>query len=123
MSVIQDQDAALANAETFLKDTLANNTVWALKHAEGGWASCESKDYEDTAIFLFWSSKEQAAEHCIDDWKDFEPTEISLEDFLNVWLPGLDQEDHMIGMNWIVKHYGLEVEPMDIASKLRSGDI
>ncbi|MFC3150576.1 DUF2750 domain-containing protein [Litoribrevibacter euphylliae] len=123
MSAIQDQDAALANAETFLSESVENKQVWALKHDEGGWASCESKDYEDTAIFLFWSTEDNAVQYGQGEWKDFKPTAIDLEAFIETWLKGLDQEDHMIGMNWEAGLFGLEVEPLEIAKKLRSGDI
>jgi len=120
---IQDQADALTNAENFLHQVLETKQVFALKHEQGGWASCESKDYEDTAIFLFWSTSEQAETHCVEDWKDYQPVEITLDDFINVWLQGLDKEDHMIGMNWEKGLFGLEVEPLDIAKKLESGDL
>ena len=123
MSEIQEQQAAINNAETFLKDVLQAEQVWALKHAEGGWASCESKDYEETAIFLFWSSEELANQYGQSGWKDYQATSIDLTSFIETWLKGLDQEDHLIGMNWETGLFGLEVEPLEIAKKLRSGDI
>jgi hypothetical protein len=119
----QEQEAALENAETFLKEVLESEVVWALKHPDGGWGSCESKDYEDTAIFLFWSTSDAALAHCTNEWAEYQPEQIELEAFIEVWMKGLDQEDHMIGMNWIPGLFGLEVEPLDIAKKLRSKDI
>lgn len=123
MSTIQDQQQALESAEAFLHKAFETKKVWALKHADGGWASCESSNYEQTVIFLFWSDAQLAEQYHKSSGEAYEVIEFDLETFIEAWLKGLDQDDHMVGLNWQSGLYGLEVEPLDIAKKLRSGDI
>ena len=93
--------------------------VWGL-HSEkdGGWAICPSAEYEDTDVLPFWSSAELAQKLCTDEWKIYQPSSIPLEEFVNDWLPGMHEDDALVGPDWTVELDGLELEPADVAAEL-----
>lgn len=53
----------------------------------------------------------------------FEVVRIPLEEWRSRWLPGLDQDGLMVGLNWSDKPCaGYDVAPMDVeADRRRSG--
>lgn len=99
--------------ENFIKRTSESNTVWGLKN-EDRWCVCESNDYEDTEVMLFWSDEAYAKQCAIEEWSDYKPEPIPLEEFMNNWLYGMNQDNLLVGVNWNAKLIGLEVEPYDL---------
>jgi hypothetical protein len=106
-----------ANYELFIDQVLASGLVWGLK-SEDGWAVCPSIEFEETDVFPFWSNEEDAKVHCSGEWKIYTASSISLEEFLEDWLPGMHEDDVMAGPNWDEELTGLEVEPADLAAHL-----
>lgn len=118
----QDKNAA-ATLERFVNEVLANGQVWGLKEKTGdGWAVCDSVEFEDTEVFPFWSSEAEAARHCSDEWKIYQPEAIPLEDFLVEWLPGMHEDDSLVGPDWDVELSGDEFEPAEVAALLGGTD-
>lgn len=114
----QEKDTA-ATLEQFVDTVLANGQVWGLKEKTGdGWAVCDSIEFEETEVFPFWSSEAGAAMHCSDEWKIYKPAAIPLEDFLIEWLPGMHEDDSLVGPDWDVELTGDEIEPADMAARL-----
>lgn len=107
-----------ANYDTFIAEIKQTGEVWGLCTDEDDWAVCASSAYEDTDVMPFWSSKAAAHAQCVGEWEVFHAQAISLEDFLNDWLPGMHEDDVMVGPNWDENLEGLEVEPADVALEL-----
>ena len=105
------------NHARFIREVRDSGLVWGLK-SDQGWAVCESNEYEDTDVYPFWSDRSSAALHCTDEWAVYEPTSLSLEIFLETWLPGMAEDGVLIGTNWDEELSGLEVEPFDLAREL-----
>ena len=106
-----------ANYELFLSQVQQTGQIWGL-YGEDGWAICPSIEFEDTEVFPFWSDERYAAALCTDEWEGYEPRSISLEDFLSEWLPGIHEDNAMVGPNWDTEMTGLEIEPADVAAEL-----
>lgn len=104
--------------DTFITGILAGEQVWGLTDKQGNWAVCPSVSFEETDVLPFWSSRELAQALCIDEWKVYQPTAIPLEEFIIDWLPGMHEDDALVGPNWDADLEGLEVEPMDMAKEL-----
>ena len=47
-----------------------------------------------------WSTQELALQHCVDEWKDYVPTKITLSDWLEFWLEDLSEDGVIVGINW-----------------------
>lgn len=111
--------------QQFVEDVLKTGRVWGLREKNGdGWAVCDSIVFEDTEVFPLWSSETEARRHCNEEWDIYRPGAISLEEFLEDWLPGIHEDDALVGPNWDIELSGEEIEPADLASLLAdTGDV
>jgi hypothetical protein len=110
-------DDAQANHELFVHRVKETGLVWGLKVDED-WAICESNEYEDQMVFPFWSDEADARVHCADEWADYAPASIALDEFAQDWLVGMDEDDVLVGTNWDADLSGVEIEPMELAEEL-----
>lgn len=105
------------NCELFINEVLSSGRIWGLQ-ADDGWAVCDSIEFEETEVFPFWSTEADAARHCDGPWKVYRAAAISLEEFLEDWLPGMHEDGALAGPNWDSELTGLEIEPADLAARL-----
>ncbi|MFB9134207.1 DUF2750 domain-containing protein [Vibrio olivae] len=103
-----------ANLELFIKQTKETNLVWGMRNEEG-WLCCDSVEFENSEVMPFWSSKEEATLHNVEEWADFEVVEIPLDIFAEDWLITLDEDGVLIGTNWNNELQGKELEPSELA--------
>lgn len=104
------------NYERFFSEAIACGCVWGLEGPEG-WALCESEQYEETQVMPFWSQPEFAELHCQGEWADYKVVPVSLEEFLEDWLPGMHQDVFLVGVNWDAELEGREEEPLDVLAE------
>ncbi len=107
-----------ARYDAFIAGVLKTGKVWGLCDAEDNWAVCPSAVYEETDVLPFWSDEIVARALCSDEWAIYQPKVIALEEFLNDWLPGMHEDDVLVGPNWDAELEGLELEPADVAQEL-----
>ncbi len=105
------------NYETFLEQVVASNVVWGIAN-ENGWAACESEDYDEASVIPFWSSKEYAEAYIKFEWPRYQPKQISLQEFIENWLPGMDEDGVYVGINWCEKNNDLEMESLVLLDDL-----
>lgn len=110
----EDEDA---NYQLFLQQVQQTGQIWGL-YSEDGWALCPSVEFEDTEVFPFWSDERYAAALCTEEWSVYKPKVITLEDFATEWLPGIHEDNAMVGPNWDTEMSGVEMEPEDLAKAL-----
>ncbi|ASK55571.1 DUF2750 domain-containing protein [Vibrio tarriae] len=103
-----------ANLALFIQETQESQLVWGLRNEEG-WLSCESTEFEESEVMPFWSSKEDAQIHNVEEWADFEVVEIPLDVFVEDWLITLDEDGVLVGTNWNANLEGKELEPLQLA--------
>lgn len=103
--------------ENFIRRVSESKLVWGLK-SEDGWCVCESNEYEDTEVMLFWSDEAYARQCAVEEWSHYKPTSIPLEEFMDSWLYGMNQDGLLVGVNWNAKLIGLEVESYDLFKEL-----
>ncbi|MDC0612254.1 DUF2750 domain-containing protein [Vibrio sp.] len=104
------------NLEIFIEESAATKLVWGLRNEEG-WLSCDSSEFENSEVMPFWSSKEDAEQHNVEEWSDFEVLEIPLDIFVEDWLITLDEDGVLVGTNWNANLEGCELEPAELAKK------
>ncbi|WP_111642694.1 DUF2750 domain-containing protein [Marinimicrobium alkaliphilum] len=106
-------DDLTENFDRFVVEAIATGCVWGLEGAEG-WALCPSEVWNTSDVMPLWSQQEFALAHCQDEWKDYKPQPISLEELLDDWLPGMHDDGLLIGVNWNDELEGEEIEPLDL---------
>lgn len=103
----------------FIEAAIRNGAVWGLEHPEG-WALAASVEYEESFVMPFWSN-EQAARVCVsEEWAEYTVSGLPLEDFIQRWLPGMQEDGYLVGIDWDVDTAGPEVEPEELAEALET---
>jgi hypothetical protein len=71
----------------------------------------------------FWSSRSRVEKiiATVAAYEGFEPVEITLDAFLEKWLPGLERDGFRVGVNWSGPHAtGYDIEPRVIRRALEA---
>ncbi|MDV7102784.1 DUF2750 domain-containing protein [Vibrio sp. TH_r3] len=103
------------NLQLFVEDTRKNQIVWGLRNNDEDWLACDSSEFENSEVMPFWSSREDAATHNVEEWAEFEICEIPLDVFVEDWLVTLAEDGVLVGTNWNDNLEGKEMEPSELA--------
>ncbi|WP_339206050.1 DUF2750 domain-containing protein [Paenibacillus sp. FSL K6-3182] len=103
--------------DKFVKKIIETQLVWGLK-SEDGWCVSPSNEFEETDVMPFWSERALAKQCAIEEWVHYSPHTIPLDDFANTWIPGLDNDNLLIGTNWNAHLLGKEIEPLELLACL-----
>jgi hypothetical protein len=101
------------NYQRFMAEAEETGCVWALEGPEG-FALCPSNISGAVDVMPLWSQPEFAQLHCAEEWADYKPVPISLEELLDDWLPGMHEDLLLVGVNWNADMEGDEIEPLDL---------
>ena len=113
---MKDNNSTLNN---FLAQAKPTQTLWALQDKTSeDWVVLDSIAYESTEVMPLWSSAELAQQHCIEEWANYIPAEISLSDWLEFWIEDLNQDGVIVGVNWQGNDEYLEMELADFTQAL-----
>jgi len=113
-------DSSKANADSldaFVERAVTSGQIWGLASRDG-WAVCASSDDDNIDVYPFWSQEAAARRHCVDEWSVFRPAAVSIDDFIEDWLPGMEEDEVLAGTDWNADLEGLEVEPAYLAELL-----
>ena len=103
----------------FLTQSKNNQSLWALQDKESeDWVVLDSPNFDDAEVLPVWSSAELAKTHCVQEWQDFTPSEISLADWLDYWVDDLKEDDIVIGVNWAEEGDIVELEVVEFSKAL-----
>lgn len=115
MTTPEEQEAL----SVFAAEASANAQVWGLK-SDQGWALCPSTEFEETDVLPFFSTAESAVLLCTGEWSIYQPEAVPLAAFLEDWLPGMHEDNAMVGLNWSADMEGVEVEPAALAAAIEA---
>ena len=105
--------------KTFLAETKPTQVIWALQDkASEDWVVLDSPSFENSEVMPLWSSSALAQEHCIEEWSDYVPCEISLADWFEFWLEDLNEDGVIVGINWQGDDECLEIELSEFTQAL-----
>ena len=110
------KEADTRNIE-FVVTVVKNKLVWVIKN-DGGWANWRSDEFRDSLIAPFWSDYESAARCAQTVFEGYKPESITLDSFLEDWLPELEQQGFWIGTNLTGEMTGIDVSPSDSSKVL-----
>jgi hypothetical protein len=109
-----------ANKDRFIRRVRETGQVWILG-SDSGLAHCGSHE-KNVPVALFWSDRAYAQRHALEKWGwgSYEAHPLELESFLEAWLPGLQEDDMLVGVNFNEDLAGVELEPMQLRAELMS---
>lgn len=108
-----------AQASQFYQEAVEKSEVWTVKD-EGGFPA--PLNGEGKRAMPFWSSGERVRKiiKSVNAYAGFEPFVISLQDFMNDWLPSLQEDGLLIGVNWSgARATGYDLTPDEMLQALK----
>jgi hypothetical protein len=96
---------------------VAQGFVWSLKSADDTWAMHEDPESGDEAMPV-WLDEAAALSSALGGWKHFAPARIDLVEFVNDWLPALDEEAAWVGFNFVADVQGDMFDPVELGNLL-----
>lgn len=109
-----------AHAAAFYSEVAMARRVWGIKDSDGFPAP---KSSDGGRAMPFWSSERRAIiiVETVPAYNGFEPVSIDLNEFCTRWIPGLEKDGLMVGLNWSGERAtGYDVSPSDILRNLDS---
>jgi hypothetical protein len=103
---------------TFVEQARLGAKVWALSAEDGGVVVCESNQFENADVLLLWDSEEKAKSQCKDEWQEYAPMAIDLDELLDEWVEDLNEDQALFGLNWNDENVCVEIEPTGLARAL-----
>lgn len=118
----QESTILLEKHQAFIKTVCKNEAVWGLENSEG-FATSSSEEYEDEngeliGLICFWSEEKLAAACIQDDWSDYKPTKIPLNEFFENWCLGMSNDGLMAGTDFDNEMFGHEVDTLELILEL-----
>lgn len=108
----------------FCAHVARGGTCYTLIDSDDEIAEIESPHYGRPTV-IFWSDSARAQACAKGAFEDCDLEEISPEELLTDWLPGLAEDGFLVSLDWDPKTmFGPEIEPADLKAeivKLRGG--
>lgn len=98
----------------FIRKVADFENIWGLN--SDGWALYG--DDEGNQVLPLWPEKEFAELCAVDEWRDYIPEAIGLENFLCKWVPGMTNDKTLISVFPTLETSGLIISPSDINKDL-----
>lgn len=111
--MLQDTATIETRYSYFIERTAGFKLVWALKDKKG-WANSFANDNK-TDIIPFWSDRAYAKACARDEWADYVPVSISLNEFLEDWCIEMADDNVLAGINWDANMFGKEINSLNLA--------
>jgi hypothetical protein len=102
----------------FVRKVVAARTVWAVA-GSAGLARRPSPSFRARETTLFWAEQEDAERAAASVADEPRVKSIPLADLLHDVLPKLRDLERAVGTNWLAAPCEPEIEPMDLAERLR----
>ena len=105
---------------TFCKEVAQSKTLWAVKDVNGFPAPAGT---DGKGAMPFWPSQTRALNliSIASQFAGFEPVPISWEDFCDRWLPGLEQDGLLVGVNWVgATASGSDMHPSELKQNVEA---
>ncbi|WP_081716423.1 DUF2750 domain-containing protein [Asticcacaulis sp. AC460] len=113
---------AAAHAHQFFRDVGKSGMVWTIRD-DAGFPTSTNPSGETS--MPFWSSRKRAQTivDTVAAYRGFAPHQLTLSDFIERWLPGLEKDGLRVGINWSgARATGYDYAPFEVRRFLE-GDL
>jgi len=106
------------NAKAFYRDVAASNELWTLGDEEGYPAPAEP-DGKHTQPFWSSLSRVTTLQRQCESYSEFTPERIEWADFVESWIPELEEHDTLVGVNWSGRTaVGFSLKPAQVVANV-----
>lgn len=109
---------AAAQTKHFFNEVLKVGLVWTIRDDEGFPAPPNSSGER---AMPFWSleSRAQKVIGSVDAYRNFTPHKITIQEFTDRWLSGLEKDGLVVGVNWSGdRATGYDLKPQEVRARL-----
>ncbi|WP_255769135.1 DUF2750 domain-containing protein [Pseudarthrobacter sulfonivorans] len=107
-----------AQASAFYDEVLGGRMVWTV-HDQNGYPAPVGKDRQRSMPFWSLMTRAERIVSSVAAYKDFQIVSIPLDEWRSKWLPGLEQDRILVGVNWSgSRATGFDVAPSAILDSL-----
>lgn len=107
-----------AHADAFFQEVLREGQVWAIRDS-GGIPAPRGTDGVRAMPFWSLASRAEKIIGAVDAYAGFETVGIPLNEWRSRWLPGLERDGLLLGLNWSgARATGYDVEPASVMASL-----
>lgn len=111
---------AAAHADAFYSEVIDGQKVYVVRD-ESGIPAPATRTGERAMPFWSMRTRAQAVITNVDAYRGMSVVELSLEDWTSKWLPGLERDGLLVGINWSGRSatgYGLS--PSDVIANIQA---
>jgi hypothetical protein len=120
--MLQDSILTRQRHERFLRKICQTGIVWGLENTEGFATSSTNNIQDDKEdpfeMICFWSEEALAKACAKEEWKEYNPVQIPLNDFIENWCIGMDNDGLIAGTNLDTNMFGYEARPLELVVEL-----
>ena len=112
-----------AHADAFFGEVLEQRVVWTIRDTEGVAAAVND---DGRRAMPFWSleSRVRTLISSVPEYAGFDPQPIPLDTWRDRWLPDLDAEGMLVGLNWGGESAtGYDVAPAEVIARFQVGEV
>ncbi len=88
--------------------------VWGL--FDDGWTTSETDD--GAKVISFWPEQAFADKCAVEQWSSYLPKVISLSDFIEKWLPGMEKDGVLMGIFQTPENKAVVLAPSELLEML-----
>ena len=103
-----------ARYDYFVEQAKEHKTLWTLQDDDG----CVMLTTDDEDCIPMWPSEEAANLWAVDDWKACTPLSIPLDEWLERWVPGMQDDDLFVAVFPVQDDLGVVIEPFEVEQRL-----
>lgn len=104
-----------ARYDYLVEQVKANQEIWTLQDTDG----CVMLTTEDEDCIPMWPTEEAAALWAVDEWKDCEPLAIPLNEWLERWVTGMEDDELLVAVFPVQDDLGVVVPPWELENRLK----
>ncbi|AZQ09524.1 DUF2750 domain-containing protein [Shewanella khirikhana] len=104
-----------ARYDYLVEQVKANQEIWTLQDADG----CVMLTTEEDDCIPMWPTEEAAALWAVDEWKDCEPLAIPLNEWLERWVTGMEDDELLVAVFPVQDDLGVVVPPWELENRLK----
>ncbi|QIZ76503.1 DUF2750 domain-containing protein [Ferrimonas lipolytica] len=109
--------ASETNLANFTAAVIEARQLWVLS-AGDEYVVVDSIEFENTDVMPLFSAQANAQALCVEDWSEYKAVAVAIDDFFDEWLPSLDEDGVLVGIDWNADLTGEETDPFTLAKLL-----
>ncbi|MCL2917462.1 DUF2750 domain-containing protein [Shewanella litorisediminis] len=104
-----------ARYDYLVAEVKEHKEIWTLQDQDG----CVMLTTDEDDCIPMWPSEEAAALWAVDEWQDCEPLSIPLNEWLERWVAGMQDDDLQVAVFPVQEDLGVVVPPWELESRLQ----